>query len=208
MKALTGLMTALAIPIMILNILGGIVAGIWLAILGQWGTIGAGILIFFVSTWLLGFVIMPSMLLVASAALCEERGKTFGFISFVALGNLYVLAVITIWCCCILFLFVRDATESSIIPRLLWSYGLATGPWAYMAGKDAEGGGGFASMLGTFLGQLAYITIMILVLFTSIALLTAIKVFAGFMAVALVIQITFAILIQKELKASKQQSPC
>ena len=40
MKALMGLITALSVPLMILNILGGIVSGIWLAILGRWGTVG------------------------------------------------------------------------------------------------------------------------------------------------------------------------
>ena len=206
MKALTGLITALSIPLMILNMLGGIVAGIWLAILGDWTTIGAGILIFFVSTSILGFVIIPSILLAVPAALCAEKGKTFGLVCFGALSSLYILTVITLWCCGILFFFVRDATASSLIPRLLWSYGLATGPWAYMAGKDVQGGGneGFASMLATFLAQLAYASIMILVIFTTITLLGAIKVFAGFMAVALVIQVTLAVLIQKEMKTAEQ----
>ncbi len=206
MKALGAFITALSIPLMILNMLGGIVAGIWLAILGQWGTIGAGILIFFVSTKILGLVIMPSMLLAAPAAVYGEKGNTVGMVCFGALSSLYILAVITAWCCGILFFFVRDATASSLIPRLLWSYGLATGPWAYMAGHDARGGGseGFASMLATFLAQLAYVTIMILVIFTSITLLGTIKVFAGFMAVALVIQMTLATLIQREMKAAEQ----
>ena len=53
MKRLTGLIAALTIPLMILNMLGGIVSGIWLAILGDWGTFGLGILLFFVSTGLL-----------------------------------------------------------------------------------------------------------------------------------------------------------
>lgn len=208
MKALSGLITALSIPLMILNMLGGIVAGIWLAILGDWGTIGAGILVFFVSTGILGFVIMPSILLAVPAALCAQKRNTFGLVCFGTLSSLYILTVITLWCCGILFFFLRDATASSLIPRLLWSYGLATGPWAYMAGKDAQGGEGegFASMLATFLAQLAYVTIMILVIFTSITLLGAIKVFSGFMAVALVIQITLAVLIQKEMKTTQQFS--
>ena len=36
--------TALTVPIMLLNLLGGIVSGIWLAILGEWGEIFRGIL--------------------------------------------------------------------------------------------------------------------------------------------------------------------
>ena len=206
MKALSGIITALSIPLMILNMLGGIVAGIWLAILGEWSMIITGILIFFVSTWVLGIIILPSLLLTTPAALFAEKGKTFGLVIFGTLSSIYILAVITAWCCGILFLFARNATPHTIIPLLLWSYGLATGPWAYMAGKESRGGEseGFASTLATFLAQLAYLTIMILVLFTPITLLDAIKVFSGFMVAALVIQITLTILIQKEMKAEKQ----
>jgi hypothetical protein len=70
--------------------------------------------------------------------------------------------------------------------------------------KDAQGGGseGSASMIPTFLAQLGYVTIMILVIFTPITVLGAIKVLAGFMAVSLVFQMTLAIFIQKEMKAS------
>jgi hypothetical protein len=206
MKAIGAVITALSIPLMILNMLGGVVAGIWLAILGQWGIIGAGILIIFVSTNILGLIIMPSLLLTAPAVLCGEKGNTIGMVCFGALSNLYILAVITAWCCGILFFFVRDVSASTLIPRLLWSYGLATGPWAYMAEKDARGGEleGFASTLATFLAQLAYLTIMILVIFFPITILDAIKVFAGFMAVALVTQMTVATLIQREMKAAEQ----
>jgi len=204
MKVLMGLITTLSIPLAILNMLGGIVSGVWLGILGSWGAIGLGILFFIVSTSALGLVLMPSMLLAAPAAYCAEKGKTFGFICFGALSNLYIIAVITIWCCGVLFLFVKDATSSSLIPRLIWSYGVATGPWAYMSSEKQQGG--FASILATFLAELAYMVIMLLVIFTPIILLQAIKIFAGFMLVGLVIQMTFAIMIQKEMKQTAEQS--
>ena len=125
MTALLGLITALSLPLMILNILGGVVSGIWLALLGEWGAIGRGILFLFVLTWFLRLMLMPSVLLTLPAAYYEERGKTFGFVCFIALSSLYILALMTVWCCGILFLFVKDATESSLIPRLIWSYGVA-----------------------------------------------------------------------------------
>jgi len=190
---------------MILNMFGAIVAGIWLAILGQWSIIGIGVLIIFNSTWLLGFVIMPAMLLAAPAAMFAEKRHTIGSVCFVALSNIYILSVITLWCCGILFLFVRDATASSVIPRLLWSYGLATGPWAYMASRDAQGSDSqaSASMIATFLAQLGYVTIMILVILTPITHFGAIKVLAGFMTVSLVLQMALAILLQKEMNAQR-----
>lgn len=39
----------LSVPIMILNIAGGIVGGIWLAILGEWTLIVIGVLLLFTS---------------------------------------------------------------------------------------------------------------------------------------------------------------
>jgi len=203
MKALMGLITALSIPLMILNMLGGIVSGIWLGVLGEWRIIGAGVLVFFVSTGLLGFALMPSLLLAAPAAYCAERGKTAGLVIFGALSSVYIMGLITAWCCGVLFLFVKDASAGSLIPRLLWSYGLATGPWAYMASKDAQGGEGFASMLATFLAQLAYVTIILLVIFTPVTIVQAVKVFAGFMAVGLVVHMTLAVLAQKEMQQAR-----
>ena len=91
MKALTGLITALSIPLMILNMLGGIVSGIWLIILGEWGAVGTGLIFFSVSTGLLGLAILPAMLFAAPAALCAAKGKTFGLVCFGALSSIYTL---------------------------------------------------------------------------------------------------------------------
>jgi hypothetical protein len=207
MKALMGFITALAIPLMILNTLGGIVSGIWLAILGEWGAVGMGILFYFGSTWLLSFALMPSLLLAVSALYCGEKGKTFGCVCFWVLSITYILGLVTIWCCGILYLFVKDATASSLIPRLIWSYGVATGPWAYMASKDqGQGGGDFASIIATFLAELAYVVIILLVLFSSLTLLGAIKVFGGFMAVGFFLQLAVVVMIQKEEKRFAEQS--
>lgn len=209
MKVLTGMITALGVPLMILNMLGGIVSGIWLAFLKDWSTIGIGVASFFVSTMILGFVLMPSMLLAAPAVYFAEKGKTIGLVCFAALDSLYTSAVVTIWCCGVLFLFVKDATASNIIPRLIWSYGVATGPWVYMASKDQGAGSeGFASSIFTFVAQLAYLVIMVLVLVTPTTLIGAIKVFATFMVVGLVVQITAAVMIQKERTLAKQSAVC
>jgi len=194
-----GLVAALSIPLMVLNILGGIVSGIWLAVLRDWGTIGLGIGLFLVSTLLLGLALMPSLLLAAPAALFAERGKMIGLVFFSTLSSLYILALITVWCCGILFLFLKDATAANLIPRLIWSYGAATGPWAYMASKgpdpDAQG---FGPMFATFLAELAYLILMLIVIFSGITLLGAIRVFGCFMLVGLVVQITFLAYLQRE----------
>ena len=41
----------LSVPIIILNIAGSIVGGIWLAILGEWKLIGTGVFLMVTSHW-------------------------------------------------------------------------------------------------------------------------------------------------------------
>jgi tetratricopeptide (TPR) repeat protein len=199
MKALTAVITALSVPLLILNLLGAIVSGIWLVVIGEWRPVGLGILFFFGSSFLLSFALMPGMLLAAPAAWFAARGKTLGLVLFGTLSSIYTLALVTLWCCSVLFLFVKDATAGSIIPRLIWSYGIATGPWAYMASQEqGPDGEGFASTMSTFLAQLAYLVIMLLVLFAPVTVLGAIKVFAGFMLVGLALQIAVAVIMERE----------
>jgi hypothetical protein len=205
MKALMGLVTALSFPLTLLNILGGITSGIWLAVLRDWGTLGLGLGFFFFSTLILGFVLTPSLLLAAPAAYYAEKGKTLGLIFFGTLSSLYVVALITVWCCGVLFLFVRDASAATIIPRLIWSYGVATGPWGYMASKDrGSSDEGVGSTFAVFMAELAYLVIMLVVIFFGISLIGALKVFGAFMLVALVAQITTVVLIQRQRFAEQQ----
>jgi hypothetical protein len=207
MKALLWVVAALGLALPILNILGGIVSCIWLAILGEWGAVGLGIILFLLSILILRFAPMPSDLFRAPAAYCLERGKTFGLLWLCAFSNLYVLACVTVWCCAILFLFVNDATASTLIPQLVWSYGVAGGALLYMAAKDRgpEGLIGAATTLTTLFAELAYVVVMLLFILTNIALLQAMMIFGAFMIVAFVVKTSYAFILYKQQKEVAQQ---
>ena len=191
-------------PLMILNIGGGIVAGVWLVVIRDWAAIILGIACFFVSSVALGWVFIPSTLLAIPAAYFFKRGKTFGFVCFSSLASLYSYAVITLWCCGILLVFVKDATAHALVPRLVWSYGVATGPFEYMALKETWAGAeGTASQLATFFAQLAYSLIVLLVIFSTITPLGVIGVFGGFMLVSFIAQMTAAILTRSVAGAAE-----
>jgi hypothetical protein len=195
------LLAVIVVPLAILNVLGGIVSGIWLAVLGEWGIIGIGVLLAVGDAVFLGIALIPGLLLAAPAAHFVNEGRTVPAVFFVGLSSAYTLGLITAWCCGILFLCVRDATTSDIVPRLIWSYGVAIGPWAYMASKEqGPGAEGFSSTVSLFFAQLAYVAIIFLVLFSPISRIGAVKVFGGFMAVGLIAQIVFAVLFLEEQK--------
>ena len=75
----------LTIPILILNMAGGIIAGIWLAFLGEWRLILIGIVLIFTSNFYLSFLMLPGLLFVPICVhFCEKKnplGYLFSFLS-------------------------------------------------------------------------------------------------------------------------------
>ena len=155
--------TALTVPIMILNLLGGIVSGIWLAILGEWGEIFRGILFMVISGFAISLALMPSLFFAIPAAKAIEKGKKILGMFFGSLSVLYTFALMTIWCLWIMWLFISSTTDNSLIPLLIWSSGVALAPWMWLAQKDQQvGGGNEYSMFTLFFAQISYILGMIL----------------------------------------------
>ena len=189
---IVGLITALSMPLMILNMVFGIGSGIWLAVLRDWNPILLGVAFFVVSTTVLGLVFIPASLLAAPGLYFAEKGKTVQSVCPYALSSLYSYAVITAWSCGVLFVLVKGATAHALFPRLVWSYGVAIQPLAYMALKDyrTRRKESFSSQFATFFAHVAYLIIMLLVIFSPITLLGAMKVSAGFMLVGFVVQMT------------------
>ena len=137
---LTNLIGILTIPIMILNFGGGIIGGIWLAILGEWKLLGIGIALLFTAHWFLSLLMMPVMLISGIAMHFEKKSKfllyLFGFFS-----QIYTNALIIDTCVFAFFMcskFYRGDIGVGYIPYLLWSWGMALGPWQFFASKEPD----------------------------------------------------------------------
>ena len=172
---------------------GGIVAGIWLAILGQWGSIGYGLLMLVGAGFLLWITMMPGMLLEAQATAFAEEGDKLTFYFLVFLRTLYPFAVLTLWCVLALNFFARRADSSSIIPMLFWSYGVATSPIAWLAQRDLQSFKEYA-MISTLFAQVAYLLVVLAVLFVGASAWEVLVLFGIVMLVGLAIQFRIAFL--------------
>jgi hypothetical protein len=148
MNALLKPTTTVGTPLAFLNIFGGIVAGIWLAVLGEWGAIGWGIAAIVLATCGMSIAFLPAVGLGAMGGYFAERGHTLLFTFFAFLSSFYTVGTIALWCGLALYFFASLADAGSVIPLLLWSYGIATGPFAWVAAK--EGNDDFASLTATF----------------------------------------------------------
>ena len=197
------ILSGMTVPIAILNMLGGIVSGIWLAFLGEWGAIGRGLIIMVISGFAISFALMPALLFAAPAAIAIEKGKKIIGAIFGSLSVLYTVALITVWCIWIMVMFASSATENSLVPLLIWSYGVALGPWMWLAQKDQHGGGNEFSIFTTFCAQIAYILAMIMV-FVGATLGTIVISFGAIMLIGSIIQIS--IVFYSETKRTSSSS--
>jgi len=188
MKALNAILALLLGPIMLLNIFGGIVSGIWLAVLGMWNPIFIGLIALIGSSFLLSFALMPGILLVIPAAKFAENKRYFVMGVFVFAGALYTYSIIAMWCHEVMWVFVQKATSmGSLVPLLLWSYGVAIGPLSFMASKEEDNE--FSAFL-VFFAALSYIasglwvllgnptTLQVLILMVSVLALGMFTMFA------------------------------
>jgi hypothetical protein len=140
METLGRLLGAITLPFVILNVLGGVVSGIWLAVLGAWGSIGVGLVFAFGGVGLITIALMPGVFLfLGPASIAENKNKT-AFLVFGFLGALWTMLVMTAWCTFVLLVFGNRADTGSLVPHLLWAYGTAMGPIAFMAQKDLQAG--------------------------------------------------------------------
>ena len=65
----------IGVLLLVLNALGGIVSGIWLAVSGEWWALGVGLVGLFGSHFLVSILLMPNFLFAAAGVALFERGR-------------------------------------------------------------------------------------------------------------------------------------
>jgi hypothetical protein len=162
MKTFGALLAAIVIPIMLLNMFGEIVAGIWLAILGEWSAIFLGIAILVVGAFAVSFLLAPGLGLLGIGAMALERGNKFVGWFLILLASPWTYIVVIVWELVIFNMFGKRVTADNVIPMWLWSYGAATGVWSYMASQEQQSGdGGRVAAGAAFSAQVAYIALAV-----------------------------------------------
>lgn len=184
-------------PIVFMNLLGGIVSGIWLAILGEWAVIGAGLLAAIGGTLPISFALMPVMLLALPMAKLVERGRLGLGMIFAIPVSVYTIFIMSAWCYLVFLAAFRVADERHAIPVLLWSYGAATGPWTYMASKEAQGGDGGSSAVSVFFITFGYLIMIASRLILGASFQACITAFAVVMLLLFAYQIAYGFLTMK-----------
>ncbi len=131
------LITALMVPILILNILGGIVGGIWLMIAGEWSLLIGGLFYMMFGAMIISLLLMPGLLFAVPATTFAEKGKFTLFYIFSLLSIAYTYGLIAVST-----YYVADVALSPqsapLWASLLWLYAVVLAPWQYMAFKERD----------------------------------------------------------------------
>lgn len=153
-------LVATLVPILALvNWLAAPVSLIWLIVLGEWWVLGLAVLSLF-SHFLLAIALLPAVAFAVPAAAVSRRNPTAAVILGIP-GLLYSAALITVWCMGALTYLLSRATPATWFPLMLLAFSIGTGPWTYLAQKDAQGGAGEGSFLGVFFMQLAFLAVIL-----------------------------------------------
>ena len=107
---------------------------------------------------------MPGMLFAVPAAALEEKGRRGLATLLAGLSSLYTSALIAAWGAGVLLFFGARAAPNSAVPLLIWSYGVATGPWGFLATEDQRAVGNEYSAMATFFLQIGYVAAAIVLL--------------------------------------------
>ena len=148
----------LAIPVMLLNFLAGIVGGIALLLKGEWGAFALGLGYGLLGPLLIGFLMLPGLLVAAPLAAkgVQKSGLLTGFFGLLAMSWTYVVMTFT---SVTIFAIITAVPESGFF-HLLWGYSSVTAPWSYMANKERQSGNPDAAIPVFFL-QLATISMLV-----------------------------------------------
>ncbi|WP_321389714.1 hypothetical protein [Emcibacter sp.] len=196
MEAISRFLAALMVPLFLLNSFGGIVSGVWLAFLGEWAIIGYGLLVIILASAVIGIVLAPSMFLAKPALTFMEQGRLTAALLMGVLGRLYTVGVLSFWCILVLIYYIEIATSETLLPLLLWSYGVATGPITWLTQKDMQSGND-ASIMTTAFIQISYVICAVGAWLGDMSLHGFVIVFAVLMSITAVAELSLAFIIDR-----------
>ena len=147
----------LAIPIMLLNLLGGIVGGIGLVFQGDWTKFLIGVAYTFVGGFMVSILMLPSLIFLPLVVWASKRGNVIVALLAAIPNLLWTYLVIAASCVTVFGAMVKGGDGD--VFHLLWGYSTAIGPWSFLANKDRQSGE-TASTTSLFFIQIGTIAMM------------------------------------------------
>jgi hypothetical protein len=181
-KLFNDIAVLLSVPVIYLNLFAGIIAFVWLIILGKWFLIVVSIVALF-SHYLLGILMMPATLVQLLAFKAYEKKQVFLCVVGCYLGTLMNMFIFFCWVTYVYYFGLSNVTsKSELLPIMLWANGVAIGPIYYMANQEKDSP---ATVTLTFFTSLGCFFNTILISFFGFTLLSTSIIFLICMTICL-----------------------
>jgi hypothetical protein len=208
LRLLNTVTSVLVYPILLANLVCAAVSGVWLLIVGEWFLLGIGVLSFAVANFAIGILLLPA---IALTGIASSRRSARSGLALLLLGNTWTIVTIIAWCVGVLIFFATRSEPSHLVPAVLWSYGVATGPWSSLAAREMRAPGnemaGFASGLLAMFAQVAHIAAMVITILGAADFRMVAAIFSAVMLVPWSIQIYLTGATEQELMAEVPEAP-
>ena len=179
------LMSIVIVPLHVINSIGSLV---WLISLQEWGILGPSVLISLISPFIISLLLLPAIAIGGFATMFEGRSRV-GTWLLMALASLGTIGAITVWCIGILVYYSGALTPRNVIPVLLLTYEVATGPWVWMAVKERQSSGEQYSLDTALVACFALISTVIHGVLVDATILTSAMIFTGILLVHKLLEI-------------------
>jgi hypothetical protein len=146
-NALGGLFLAVCFILGMLVPAGGVVGGVWLAILGEWSSVGVGLVSALAGASVISLGLMPGLAFAAGAG--SERPRVA--VASGLLAGVWATAAITAWCTLVVTVLLSKADSAAIFPHVILAYSAAAAPIAVLSEKEEHRGNQYASIITLFL---------------------------------------------------------
>lgn len=178
-----GLILALMAPIMVLNIIGGILGGIWLAFRGEWRLIIIGFIWAMISPWVLSVLMLPNLGIAMAVTRFLQKKWALYILGFISTSYTNFLVVVTCMGSMAFCLSRKyGGVDFSVIPYLLWAWGMGLGPWQYFASKERDNE---FTGISLFFASILYFIVLMSVFFPPVLAALGVLLFWGGMVLAL-----------------------
>lgn len=161
-----GMIYLIAVPLLILNVFGGIVSGIILLIGGDWVPVLFGVLFLLFGTLLISLLLLPSLLFGGLGIYFANRKNRVGTGISVFASQWWIYAVMFGVCYSVFGTMLQFDDQASRLVLLIWAFSVAVAPWTYMAGKEQNND---STQLTLFLSQTGLLVILIMIAFFNVS---------------------------------------
>lgn len=158
-----GAFNTLGIVIFILNLFGGIIAGIWLLSRGEVRVVVVGFIVSLIMPNFWWIIFLPVIGFLALRGSYKPNGNNTRFLIYSFINLLYQSFTNTVWVVLIFvyIVYIEGAvSKGTPIPLAIWGYSVATSPIIFMASYETLDN--IAAYAMVFLSETGYILLVIL----------------------------------------------